>query len=248
MDLVTLVTACALAVDPKLMHALVWHQSGGEPWAISVQGEPQPARLSEHERRDQGDADGLLARHRARRPCGRPDAAVAKCRRPCSCRAATSRWRRCRSAGLSADASRIRASRATRRIVRLPSIGAPGSSRTSSSQPQSWQRRRKEMRRTSTCRPARARRFSTSRTSLRRTTIRPSSTSRKRSPSRRAAGPARCSRRNPRRKPAHLTATSPRQTARLDAPSAPLSVSPSDKSGTADRGLFVRRPANEPAQ
>lgn len=42
MDLVTLVTACALAVDPKLMHALVWHQSGGEPWAISVQGEPSP--------------------------------------------------------------------------------------------------------------------------------------------------------------------------------------------------------------
>lgn len=24
------------------MHALVWHQSGGEPWAISVQGEPNP--------------------------------------------------------------------------------------------------------------------------------------------------------------------------------------------------------------
>jgi hypothetical protein len=42
MDLVTLVTACALAVDPKLMHALVWHQSGGEPWAVSVQGEPSP--------------------------------------------------------------------------------------------------------------------------------------------------------------------------------------------------------------
>lgn len=42
MDLVTLVTACALVVDPKLMHALVWHQSGGEPWAISVQGEPSP--------------------------------------------------------------------------------------------------------------------------------------------------------------------------------------------------------------
>lgn len=42
MDLVTLVTACALAVDPKLMHALVWHQSGGEPWAISVQGESIP--------------------------------------------------------------------------------------------------------------------------------------------------------------------------------------------------------------
>ncbi len=42
MDLVTLVTACALAVDPKLMHALVWHQSGGEPWAIVVQGEANP--------------------------------------------------------------------------------------------------------------------------------------------------------------------------------------------------------------
>lgn len=42
MDLVTLVTACALAVDPKLLHALVWHQSGGEPWAISVQGERSP--------------------------------------------------------------------------------------------------------------------------------------------------------------------------------------------------------------
>lgn len=42
MDLVTLVTACALTVDSKLMHALVWHQSGGEPWAVSVQGEPNP--------------------------------------------------------------------------------------------------------------------------------------------------------------------------------------------------------------
>jgi type IV secretion system protein VirB1 len=42
MDLVTLVAACALAVEPKLMHALIWHQSGGEPWAISVQSEPNP--------------------------------------------------------------------------------------------------------------------------------------------------------------------------------------------------------------
>lgn len=42
MDLVTLVTACALAVDPKLMHALIWHQSGGEPWAVSVQDERSP--------------------------------------------------------------------------------------------------------------------------------------------------------------------------------------------------------------
>src|SRR5436190_17727809 len=42
MDLVTLVTACALGVEPKLMHSLVWHQSGGEPWAVSVQGETLP--------------------------------------------------------------------------------------------------------------------------------------------------------------------------------------------------------------
>ena len=48
MDLVTLVTACALTVDPKLMHALVWHQSGGEPWAISVQGEPNPRVYPKH--------------------------------------------------------------------------------------------------------------------------------------------------------------------------------------------------------
>jgi hypothetical protein len=38
MDLVTLVAACALTVDPKVMHALIWHQSGGEPWSFSVAG------------------------------------------------------------------------------------------------------------------------------------------------------------------------------------------------------------------
>src|SRR5262245_13532694 len=42
MDLVTLVTACALSVEPKLMHALIWHQSGGEPWAVAVQNEGMP--------------------------------------------------------------------------------------------------------------------------------------------------------------------------------------------------------------
>src|SRR6202795_3629857 len=42
MDLVALVAACALAADPKLMHALIWHQSGGEPWSFSVAGERQP--------------------------------------------------------------------------------------------------------------------------------------------------------------------------------------------------------------
>ena len=42
MDLTTLVTACALAVDPKIMHALIWHQSGGEPWSSTVAGVHQP--------------------------------------------------------------------------------------------------------------------------------------------------------------------------------------------------------------
>jgi hypothetical protein len=42
MDLVTLVAACALTADPKLMHALIWHQSGGEPWSFSPSGDRQP--------------------------------------------------------------------------------------------------------------------------------------------------------------------------------------------------------------
>jgi hypothetical protein len=39
MDLVTLIAACALSIEPKLMHALIWEQSGGEPWSLSVPGE-----------------------------------------------------------------------------------------------------------------------------------------------------------------------------------------------------------------
>jgi hypothetical protein len=39
MDLVTLITACALNVEPKLLHALIWKQSGGEPWSFSVPGD-----------------------------------------------------------------------------------------------------------------------------------------------------------------------------------------------------------------
>jgi hypothetical protein len=42
MDLVTLIAACALNVEPKLMHALIWRQSGGEPWSFSVPGESSP--------------------------------------------------------------------------------------------------------------------------------------------------------------------------------------------------------------
>jgi hypothetical protein len=48
MDLVTLITACALTVDsngppsgpdPRVMHALIWQQSGGEPWSFSAPGQ-----------------------------------------------------------------------------------------------------------------------------------------------------------------------------------------------------------------
>jgi hypothetical protein len=45
MDLTTLVTVCALTVDPKVMHALIWHQSGSEPWAFSVPGQQKPQIL-----------------------------------------------------------------------------------------------------------------------------------------------------------------------------------------------------------
>jgi hypothetical protein len=45
MDLTTLITACALTVDPKIMHALIWHQSGGEPWVFSVSSQRQPQVL-----------------------------------------------------------------------------------------------------------------------------------------------------------------------------------------------------------
>ena len=45
MDLVTLITECALNVEPKLMHALIWKQSGGEPWSFSVPGASTPRVL-----------------------------------------------------------------------------------------------------------------------------------------------------------------------------------------------------------
>jgi hypothetical protein len=45
MDLLTLITACAINVEPKVMHALIWKQSGGEPWSFLVQGESLPRVL-----------------------------------------------------------------------------------------------------------------------------------------------------------------------------------------------------------
>jgi len=38
MDLISLVAACALTMDPKVMHALIWHQFGSDPWSFSVRG------------------------------------------------------------------------------------------------------------------------------------------------------------------------------------------------------------------
>jgi hypothetical protein len=45
MDLVTLIAACALSVEPKIMHALIFEQSGGAPWSFSVPGESLPRVL-----------------------------------------------------------------------------------------------------------------------------------------------------------------------------------------------------------
>ena len=42
MDLIALVTACSLAFDPMVMHALVWQHSGAEPWSVLVKGEASP--------------------------------------------------------------------------------------------------------------------------------------------------------------------------------------------------------------
>jgi hypothetical protein len=39
MDLLTLIAACALSVEPNVMHALIFEQSAGEPWLLSVPSE-----------------------------------------------------------------------------------------------------------------------------------------------------------------------------------------------------------------
>jgi hypothetical protein len=62
MDLATLITACALNVEPKLMHALIWKQSGGEPWSFSVPGESLPRVLP--------TLQGAVRETRATRPEG----------------------------------------------------------------------------------------------------------------------------------------------------------------------------------
>jgi hypothetical protein len=152
MDLVTLVTACALTVDPKIVHALIWHQSGGEPWSFTVPGERQP-----HVYRNVADA--IRAAH-ATYPA---DVAIRvgltglspHLDQPpprCSRRVRTSRSRRNRSHNLPNAARPRHALRAIQSAARLPSIVARGSGRTTASQMPSGHRLRTMTRRTSKCR------------------------------------------------------------------------------------------------
>ena len=39
MDLLTLVSVCSIALEPAMMHSLIWHESRGEPWSYRVPGE-----------------------------------------------------------------------------------------------------------------------------------------------------------------------------------------------------------------
>lgn len=88
MDLVTLVTVCALGVDPKLMHALIWHQSGGEPWSFSLPGEALP-RVYSTMRQAIGEAqamrpDGGMIRVGLTGLSVRPPSATAAMFSPCA--------------------------------------------------------------------------------------------------------------------------------------------------------------------
>src|SRR5262245_9762132 len=105
MDLVTLIAACALSIEPKLMHALIWQQSGGDPWSFSVPGESLPRVL-------QTIQDAILEARTRRRHGGRiragltglsthPRAPWPACH---LCRALTSRWRHDGSCNLSSPA------------------------------------------------------------------------------------------------------------------------------------------------
>jgi hypothetical protein len=106
MDLVTLVTACALGVEPKLMHALVWHQSGGEPWAVAVQNERMPRVYSSMQ-------EAISEAHAISIPndtvrVGLAGLPVSRRTRQCSCHAATSPSQRNGSPDLPTDARHIR--------------------------------------------------------------------------------------------------------------------------------------------
>jgi hypothetical protein len=125
MDLTTLVAVCALTVDPKVMHALIWHQSGGEPCAFSVSGRREPQVL-----RNVGEA---LDAARGTRP---DDAAirVGLAGLPATTRSATAAMRPVRSRSLQNSAGRLAAPRATPSTAPSPLGAARGSGPTPASQ------------------------------------------------------------------------------------------------------------------
>jgi hypothetical protein len=76
MDLTTLITACALTVDPKIMHALIWHQSGGagmQPMSPDTAPAPPPsARPDDVERARQSPLFPVMSRPSERSPNDHP--------------------------------------------------------------------------------------------------------------------------------------------------------------------------------
>jgi len=133
MDLVMLVTACALGVEPKLMHALVWQQSGGEPWAVSVPNGPMPRVYSSmqqaiSETRTASVAPGIVRVGLAGLPVA-PSKASPAMFLPCRNVAIAAQ----RIAKLPTAAELIRGSRAIRRSVLWLCITVRGSGPTSDS-------------------------------------------------------------------------------------------------------------------
>jgi hypothetical protein len=98
MDLTTLITACTLTVDPNVMHALTWHQSGGEPWAFSVSGpgqhHPQVLKSMEDAVRAARDTqpNTVVIRVGLTGLPGAPRSVTATMFTPCSNIASAARW------------------------------------------------------------------------------------------------------------------------------------------------------------
>jgi hypothetical protein len=71
MDFMKLAAVCALGVEPKRIHALVWHQSGGGPWSFPLPGAPRSPNLFDDAGRVSRSADtgrrGLHDHYRPRR-------------------------------------------------------------------------------------------------------------------------------------------------------------------------------------
>ena len=130
MDLVTLVAACALSVEPKIMHALICEQSGGAPWSISVPGRNLPRVHSSCRTPSAKHADRRSRRRSHPRgtggAAGRPRAATAATFAPCANITLAAR----RITRLGSVAKLGDGSKPTRSIARSPSITAHGIGRT----------------------------------------------------------------------------------------------------------------------